>query len=51
MGADHGRADVFAIRQILDVANVISGFEQMRGEGMLGEGTPIASAVLAGASG
>ena len=34
MGIDHGRADVFMAQQLLDCANVITGFEQMGGKGV-----------------
>ena len=34
MGVDHSRADVFMAQQLLDGANVITGFEQMGGKGV-----------------
>jgi hypothetical protein len=32
MGVDHGRSDILVTKQLLDSANIVAIFEQMRGE-------------------
>jgi hypothetical protein len=34
VGVNHGRADIFVSHQFLNCADVVSGFQQVSGEGM-----------------